>query len=394
MKMGAAIGWLIFGVMTPLCFAWADSGQIIAKSNLGDLCKAAAATHRKTIVYVDLTAVKRDEAEWGLTILNKLELGSRESLTMLGVNPSTFEVSDLFESCYPTLTKGEIDQERAGRGVWDKLTQLDPEAQQRENVQTFDTRLRSSLNQLIDASGKLSQGKRRNVLGAIAVDKNRFTDSHALYRVIVYTNGVITDPSVGETASDEQTMRLLAEKYAASFSGAEVYAYGIVGEETQRSLESRAKIFSSFFLNNWGWLRSFSPSLPHQQNDLFQPVQSFIGTFEGGGTKGTAKLTFTTGTGPEVAQAWLTFVVGTNSLFVPFQGEYSCDASNCKLTGTSLENVPSWSSTPYFRKGDRMTLSGKPHESMEGALQPATREVFKETTKDKEVQYVLKFHSQ
>jgi hypothetical protein len=402
MRSGTAIGVAIFAGLIPAWAAWADSGQIIAKSNLGDICKSAPVTYRKTIVYVDLRSIRKDEREWGLTILNKLELGPRESLTILGVNPSTFEVSDFFDSCYPTLTKSELDQERAGRGVWDKLTQLDPESQQRENLQTFETRLRSSLDRLIDASAKTSQGKRHNVLGAIAVDKNRFTDPHALYRIIIYSNGAITDPSIGESGSDEQIMKQLAEKYNASFSGGEVYVYGVIGEESQKSLEARAKIFSSFFLNSWGVLRSFAPSLPHQTNGVFQQVQSFVGTFEGGGTRGNAKLTFTSGPSAETGAAWLTFVVGINSLFLPFQTEYSCDTSNCRLTGVALENVPSWAASPYFRKGDRLTLGGKPHDAMEGALEPATREIFqsgnregfKDSVKDKEVQYTLKFRPQ
>jgi hypothetical protein len=137
----------------------ADSGQIVAKSNINDLCKSEPATSRKTIVYVDLTSVRKDDATWGLTILNKLELGPREWLTILGVDPGTFEVTDFFDLCYPTLTSAEMELERSGRGIWEKLTKLDPEAQQRENVQTFDTNLKASLNRIAAAANKTIPGK-------------------------------------------------------------------------------------------------------------------------------------------------------------------------------------------------------------------------------------------
>ncbi|MFZ0066395.1 MAG: hypothetical protein WAK90_09505, partial [Pseudolabrys sp.] len=114
-------------------------------------------------------------------------------MTVLGVNPSTFEVIEVFDLCYPTFTQPEILQIRSKRSVWDKLIAHDPETQQRDNVQTFDARLRNSLDKIIVSSKKYIGGKRRNVLGAIAVDKNRFTNRDAVYRLIIFTNGTISD---------------------------------------------------------------------------------------------------------------------------------------------------------------------------------------------------------
>ncbi|MHC2708399.1 hypothetical protein ACVIWV_007692 [Bradyrhizobium diazoefficiens] len=374
-------------VSLPFFAARADSGQIIAKHNLADLCKSAPASYRKTILYVDLASIKKGENEWGLTILNKLELGPRETLTVLGVNPGTFEISELFESCYPTLSKAEMDAERSGRSLWENLTQLDPEGQQRENIQAFDARLRSALNNLIEAATKLSSGKRRNILAAISVDKNRFSDSHVFYRVIVYTDGVIADPALGEITNDG-AMQAIIEKYPASFGGADVYVYGIVGDDAERSLEMRTKIFGAFFLNNWGFLRSFAPSLPQQRNATFQPARVLNGTFEGGGTKGTAKLMITPMVaGTELAQCWVTFVAGSKYLFVPFQSEYICNGSECKLVGEGLEKVPFWATNPYFRKGDRLTLASTRNGGLDGLVQSASQELF-EPTKTPDAQSV------
>jgi Plasmid pRiA4b ORF-3-like protein len=58
-------------------------------------------------------------------------------------------------------------------------------------------------------------------------------------------------------------------------------------------------------------------------------------------------------------------------------------------TATSTEVIPLLSSTPYFRKGDRLLLQGKKNTGFEGSLGAETREVFKDGTL--EVKYNLKF---
>src|SRR5690349_2787092 len=76
-----AVTVYLFGTSTAV-FA-----QIIATPNIEELCKSApAATYRKTLVYVDLSAIVKGKTDWGLTILNKLEFAPRESFTLLGVN--------------------------------------------------------------------------------------------------------------------------------------------------------------------------------------------------------------------------------------------------------------------------------------------------------------------
>src|SRR3954471_16268304 len=161
------------------------TAQILAIPNIEELCKSApTVTYRRTLIYIDLAAIGTGKTEWGLTIINRLELGPREWVTILGVNPNTFEINQVFDSCFPSLTKSELETGRSGRDLWDKMTKLDPADQQRENLQTFDARLRNSLDKLIAESKKFQSGKRRNILGAIAFDKNRFADRSALYRVI------------------------------------------------------------------------------------------------------------------------------------------------------------------------------------------------------------------
>jgi hypothetical protein len=54
--------------------------QIIATPNIDKVCKSAPTlTHRRTVVYVDLASIHESRTEWGLTILNRLELAPRET---------------------------------------------------------------------------------------------------------------------------------------------------------------------------------------------------------------------------------------------------------------------------------------------------------------------------
>jgi hypothetical protein len=154
--------------------------QIIATPNIEKLCRTAPTlTHRKTIVYVDLASIKTAKPEWGLTILNRLELAPRETLIVIGVNPTTFEVIEVFDACFPSLASSEMEEGRTSRTLWDRLITLDPADQQRENLQTFDTRLRNALDKLIGEAKRYQEGARRNILGGLALDKNRYADQKA-----------------------------------------------------------------------------------------------------------------------------------------------------------------------------------------------------------------------
>jgi len=366
--------------------------QIINTSDIDALCRSPARTHRSTLVYVDLSSLREGENEWGYTILKKLELAPRERLTVLGINPSNYEVLEVFASCFPKFTQSEIDKIRHDRTLWDKLVSQDPESQQRDNLQTFDSRLRNSLDRIVSASKKFVLGKRRNVLGAIAVDKNRFTDRKAFYRIIMFTNGIISD-DVGAAANETEIVDALTRKYPTSFSGAEVSVFGVTGGVGKEALESKEKIFSSFFLKNWAHVRSFTPSLPQQTDRLFSAVRTMSGTFEGGGTKGSVKLSFSTTT-EKSAEIWLTFVLGAKSLYVPIEGEYACRGESCELKGRVIENIPLFASAPYFRKGDKIVLAGKNATKLAGSLSSENNEVFKsdsETAKNDEVKYQMEF---
>lgn len=366
-------------------------GQILNTSTIEQVCKLApTVTFRRTLIYVDLSAITKSKTEWGLTIINRLELAPREWVTILGVNPNNFEITQVFELCYPSLTKAEIEEQRAGRNVWDKLTNPDPEAQQRENLHTFDARLRNSLDKLLGEASKFVPGKRRNTLGAIAFDKNRFGDRSALYRIIVYTDGTLIDPEVEAGADAGKQSSALLSKYPASFFGAEVTVFGISeGGSSPDSLQSKERVFSAFFLGAWAHLKSFSSSLPQQRNDLYPPMVRWDGSFEGGGAQGAARLAYSLATGNALSEIWIAFVVGKTQLFVPFEGKVECEGDQCKLSAVCTETIPLLSQSPYFRKGDRLVAKGKKGGDFEGTLIAETREVFKDG--NQEVKYTVKF---
>jgi hypothetical protein len=175
---------LMIGVVAATCGSASgqllerNQGGLINTTDIRQLCVSAPAlTYRKTVIYVDLAVVQKlasnskgAKPEWGLTILNKLELAPRETLTVLSVDPSTFDVKQVFESCLPILTDSEIKDARNTRTIFQKLISMDPGDQNRENLQTFDVSLGNALDRILRDSRSFSEGTRRNILGAIALD--------------------------------------------------------------------------------------------------------------------------------------------------------------------------------------------------------------------------------
>jgi hypothetical protein len=134
------------------------------------------------------------------------------------------------------------------------------------------------------------------------------------------------------------------------------------------------------------------PHCPNKRNGSFSPLKTRMGTFEGGGVKGAVKLSFSAANGKST-DIWLSFVLGPSALYVPIEGEYSCSGDNCKLEGRVIEQIPLLSSTPYFRKGDLITLSGKNGEKLAGTLKSESKEVFTAdgAAKSEEVKYQMEF---
>lgn len=365
--------------------------QLLNDSTIEEVCRSASPlTSRKTIIYVDLASVRKQNPQWGITILNKLELAPRETLVVIGVNPTTFEIKEAFETiCYPKLTDAEIAKARQSRSPWEKLTRADPADQQKDNLKTFDVRLRSALNRIESEAQGYKEGERRNILGAISLDKNRYAERETFYRIIIYTNGNIKDTSVEDKKGDpNQSALSMADKYRASFSGAEVMVFGI--DTNQDASDLREKQFTSFFLKSWARLKSFSPSLPQQDNFQFPAAIRMNGSFEGvDGTSGSAKFALFPARQGDVADGWVVFEVGREVLYVPYQGTYRCEDKACNLAAVASESVPPYTSTPYFRKGDKITLTGKPGVGLTGSLQADPREKFDNGKSS--IKYDLKF---
>ena len=221
--------------------------------------------------------------------------------------------------------------------------------------------------------------------------KIEFTNRDAVYRLIIFTNGTISD-ELESAATDSQIAKSLTKKYPTSFSGAEVSVYGVTGGDRGETLESKGKIFSSFFLSNWARVRSFSSSLPQQTNNLFTVMKTRSGTFDGGGVKGAAKLSFSTADGKST-NIWLTFTRGPNSFYVPLEGNYSCTGEACTFTGRVITPIPLLSSKPYFREGDQVDLR-KSEDRLVGTLKSESKEIFQgdaSAPKPDEVRYQLEF---
>jgi len=81
----------------------------------------------------------------------------------------------------------------------------------------------------MEPSGESSSAgdKRRNVIGALAFDKNRFSDRSSLYRVIIYTDGTVIDADLDAGADVTRQVNFLTTKYPASFFGADISIFGV-----------------------------------------------------------------------------------------------------------------------------------------------------------------------
>lgn len=350
--------------------------QIIATANIDELCKSSVnITYRSTIVYVDLSSIDAESTEWGSTILQKLALAPREQLTIVGLNPATLESIEVFDACFPTLTKKEIEQVANSRSLWDKLVKLDPDTQQRENLDTFDARLRNSLDRLLELSKKAEPATQSSILSAIAVDKNRFADERKTHRILIFTRAALVKGNFGTSVSD--AVEQISEKYPASFSGAEVWVYGVKGASNGAAMAEAAKLYSAYFLKNWAYLRSFAPSLPQQSEKLVQPAIKMAGTFSGGGASGRIRLYITKV--DEISSEstiWLDFVLGRTNLYVPLKGVDECDGDECAVRASVKISVPLLAKAPYFRKDDQLVLVGRLGEALEGDIHSAAQEVF------------------
>ncbi len=116
------------------------------------------------------------------------------------------------------------------------------------------------------------------------------------------------------------------------------------------------------------------------------------GSYEGGGAQGAVKLAIFAVKQGSAAYGWLAFTVRNEALYVPFSGDYRCKADECRLSAACTQPVPLEVQNPYFRSGDLIALSGKGGQTLEGSLQAAGREVFKEGKQN--VVYTLKFSAQ
>src|SRR5262249_59335848 len=110
--------------------------------------------------------------------------------------------------------------------------------------------------------------------------------------------------------------------------------FGIGGGAQDASFQSTEQVFGAFLLKSWARLKSFSSSLPQQQNFLFPEAKRMDGTFEGGGAQGTVKLALFAAKQGNIADGWLAFSVGRETLYVPFQGDFQCDVAPCPLSAT------------------------------------------------------------
>ena len=94
-----------------------------------------------------------------------------------------------------------------------------------------------------------------------------------------------------------------------------MFAFGIDGNS--KNITEREQSFYKYFLDNWGYLKSFSPSLPQQDKFAYSSALRMDGAFEGGGTVGALKLALFSAKQEHITEGWLTFSVGRELSLCP-----------------------------------------------------------------------------
>lgn len=362
----------------PFLLSMHSYAQLILDQSIEDICaQVEPGTARRTTVYVDTSSIKPGEIEWGMTILNRLSLGPREWLTIFAVDPASLDIREVFNLCYPMASKEEIAAARRERGLLDWLVQFDPERQQRENLEVFESKLRNALDVIYTLAAKSTTGPRKGVLNAIALDKSRFEGRDVFYRIIIFTVSPLASPTQTLAVSDlRPVVTNLVEAYPASFGGAEVFIFGSSETSSEElSIAAREALVGAYLNESWALLRSMSSALPEQAGGEFEPISHFSGNFEGGGTRGGAELFFSVGRDGKVPLAWLRFLTTHGTLNVPVGGVQECVEKDCAMSATVLADVPPLVPQPFFRKGDRVSLTGD-ESGWEGVLEAAVPEVF------------------
>jgi hypothetical protein len=371
--------------------AYAQVGQIVISPKLEDICdENEPVSERRTIVYIDFSSIKADDLDWGLTVLNKLNLTPRENLIVLGVNPKNMAVNEVFNLCFPKFTQEEIASVTGDRGIVDWLVSTDPKSQQNKNIELFDNRLKTALDNIRNMALKadLKSDDKKNILAAISLDKDRFGGIDEYWRIIIYSDGIISDPVVKfQDINNAQDINRLAEAYPTNFKGSEIAMFGVTPTSGGTGTEKRESIFRGYFLLGAGWLRSFSYGLPNQDDQIVSEMKRYEGKYSGGGVNGPAAMSFGLAEEGELADAWLEFGTPRGPLFIPIEGNGGCADGKCRVKGRVLEDVPQLSDQPFFRKGDQILVEGE-SPNLSGSLESGTPESF--DGKDTSVRYDLK----
>lgn len=363
-----------------------SAGQIVVSAKIEDTCRSLGqVTTRKTIAYIDLASIRADDNDWGLTLLNKLNLAPREVLIVLAVNPFDLTVREVFNLCWPKYTDDELKTAKQNMSVWAWLVSPDPYDQQKENLETFDNRLRQALEYVRTSQLKKEdeQGK-KNFLAAISLDKDRFNDPKEYRRIIVYSDAALDDPLV-KLNDPAQAVASLSKNYPINFKYSEISVFGVRADNALTT-DVMEKVFRGYFVTGAGYLESFSFALPEQSNSLSSQVAHYEGDYSGGGAAGAAELVFAVVDNKTLVNAWVRFSAPQGALYIPIDGEYGCDSSGCNITATILTSIPEFGDRPFFRKGDRVQLKGTA-DGWSGELQSLSHEVF-EGLKD-EVKYQI-----
>ncbi|SFR52653.1 hypothetical protein [Thiomicrospira sp. ALE5] len=144
---------------------------------------------RKTIFYIDISSINKDDNSWATEFLNKTNFLPREKVEIFFID--TFNnviIEGMTEVCYPDLSDSDIALERESRSRISRFFTNDIEESIKRDQRLFNSRLRSVLSNALrlvnENEGRVPSS---NVLNLLSFEQSRFSNQY-FNRVIIYSD--------------------------------------------------------------------------------------------------------------------------------------------------------------------------------------------------------------
>jgi hypothetical protein len=355
-----------------------------------EYCKMKSPTLRETAIYIDTSAIPTDGGDWVNSLIKRLNLASREHLTVSAISPSTSTSRQLFDTCFPGLTSSELAEQEAKRHVGQKVFGRALDRRLKDDQDAFNGKLRAELLRIRAEPSPI--GKGTDILRALSLDRQRAPRQDRFWRLIImgsFNSQPLEAALAGIARIDTPDgVNAAVNRYPAEFGGAEIYIFGLgasTGQYTETQIE---RFLRGYFQRTHANLVSFGSALAAQSGTVYLPPSVYSGRWQSivqpQGGRATAWFV-KPAEGGEVS-GWF-YIYGSKEIFsVPIGGSWYCgNSGECQFKGLVIDDVPFIHNGVIFRKGDLISLSGT-----EQALTGSIISAHDEQLENQDIKYTIR----